>query len=367
MKNEDKENQIIKSDASKSSESNKKLSVTEYLGPDWKEYFKKPKVLMRIMKAVTWTRNFKNSHRFNARREAITKKMFKNKKTHDFVSVDAVTDLGTNRQRLIVILREIKTGLNEKWVLDITLTAPKAVDLLDALYCSEEDCEGIVILYCDDIPNIHEPEFNIEKEALSDLLSEMSHITNNIYSVLVDIDCECDEVNNMNLRFGLRSPQGLMSYKERRKINPRIELESSIWDNYYAAFMAETKIKCYESQLISDQYHGSIPLLAVPIWTEKGLFMRIEIMEVQIEEVTRLVIKHKEELVRGYSGYKMEVKWKSGIPYHIDIQLHNTPVADFVEGSTKAKINYASEIREQQLKLMHHIEEIFQDYTPESK
>jgi hypothetical protein len=53
--------------------------------------------------------------------------------------------------------------------------------------------------------------------------------------------------------------------------------------------------------------------------------------------------------------------------YCIDIQLHNAPVSDFAESPTRAKFNYASEIREQQLDLMRHIEEIFQDYALEAE
>ena len=50
---------------------------------------------------------------------------------------------------------------------------------------------------------------------------------------------------------------------------------------------------------------------------------------------TNWLIKFKmDELARCYKGCKMQVDIKPSTHYTILIQLHNTPVADFVESTT---------------------------------
>ena len=129
---------------------------------------------------------------------------------------------------------------------------------------------------------------------------------------------------------------------------------------YYDAFMTETVVKCPDSQFISDGYQT--PIRALPIWASDGLFLRIERMRGQ--EMEWLIKSIKKDLARFYTGCKMTVKPKMGLIY---IHLHETPVEDFIQSSTRSKFDYALAIREQHLELMRHVEEIFQDYIPEAE
>jgi hypothetical protein len=124
----------------------------------------------------------------------------------------------------------------------------------------------------------------------------------------------------------------------------------------------------YQSNLITDNYmpYAKIPFFVWPEWTEKGLLMKLNAYN-DCPETNWLIANKKDELARCYPGCKMKVNIKPSTHYCIDIQLHEAPVADFIESSTKAKFIYASEIHEQQLDLMRHVEKIFQDYAPESE
>ena len=148
-----------------------------------------------------------------------------------------------------------------------------------------------------------------------------------------------------------------------RKIPSRTEFERSIWNSYYSDFE-----KAYKSRLITNTSfpYAKIPFCVWPEWTEKGLFMRLY-AAYEHPEMKLLMRDKMKDLIRRYPGCEMKVTMESGLPYCIDIQLHEAPVTDFVESPARAKFNYASEIREQQLSLMHYVEEIFHEYVAESE
>jgi hypothetical protein len=78
------------------------------------------------------------------------------------------------------------------------------------------------------------------------------------------------------------------------------------------------------------------------------------------------VLNKKEELARRYPGCNLHVGLNPRRGGLIDIQLHDAPVEQFVEASANGKWDYAMEIHKHIMDLVHHVEEIFQDYTPES-
>ena len=349
MKTENKENQINESSADKTPESSNKLSVTEYLGPDWKEYFTKPETINRIVQLALSQRGFSNDER-----------------THDFVAVHSVTQLGVNRQRIIILVRKIKSVI-KKWSIDITSTALLWDQILDALYGSDDGCAEKILLFFEPLINSTVYELEIEVDYLTRfvILHKSLDFSKNISSIYVNIDAECAEQKDAALRF-VPMPPNIGSDK-RDKFPSRSAFESSIWDCYYDNFMRYIIGKVYESQWITDhlQKGSTIPFFVRPGWTEKGLFMRLFGVCDHPKNVW-LMIENQEELIRRYPGCKMKVNVEKGVPYRIDIKLHDAPVKDFVESSTGAKFNYAMEIRKQQLDLMHHVEEIFQGYTPKA-
>ncbi|MFH1515436.1 MAG: hypothetical protein ABIG42_08250 [bacterium] len=348
MNHKDKENQINENNANETPKSIHKPSVTEYLGPDWKEYFSKPETINRIVQLALSQRGFSEDER-----------------THDFVAVNSITQLGVNRQKMIILVRKIKSGLIEKWSIDITSTALLWDQILDALYGSDDGCAEKVILFFESLMKPNEPEIRVDYLSRFIVLHKSLDFSKTISSIYVNIDEECAEKTDAALRF-VPIPPNIGSHR-REKFPSRLAFESSIWGCYYNNFMRFVIGEVYESQWITDHYQkdSTIPFFVRPDWTEKGLFMRLCGVCDHPKNVW-LMIENREELVRHYPGCKMKVNVKSGVPYQIDIQIHDAPVSDFIKSSTMAKFNYAMEIRKQQMDLMHHVEEIFRDYTPES-
>ncbi len=349
MTHEDKENNAVDNSGDKIPKSIKKPSVLEYLGPDWKEYFLKPETINRIV------------------HEAIRRRLIhEDKRIFDFVDIESITQFGANRQRIIVMVRQIERGLIRKWSIDISSTTLLWDQILDALYGLDDVCSAKIVLFFEPLAWPSKLEIMVDCMARSTIMLRSTTFKNTISWIDVMIDEDCAKKNDDALWF-LSWPINIGVHIS-DKLPPRSECENGIWECYYDAFQHYTVEKACESPLITDQYEedSTIPFLAIPKWTEKGLFMRLYV-EYNCPEMNWLIKDKKEELARRYPGCKMKVNVKSRIPYCVGIQLHDAPVKDFIESSTMDKFSYASEIREQVMALIKHVEEIFQDYVPESE
>lgn len=349
MKHEDKENGTVETNTNKDPEASNKLSVTEFLGPDWKEYFCKPETIKMIVQVALSQRGISED-----------------KRTHDFISVDSVTQLGADRQRIIILVREIKRGKIEIWSIDITSTTLLWEQILDALYGSVEGCAEKIILFFEPLidSTVYEPEIEADYLTRFVMLHKSLDFSKNISSIRVKIAEECAEKKDAALCF-IPMPPNIGSHK-REKVPSLLAFESHIWNSYYGNFLRYIIGEVYKSQWITDRHPEdlTIPFFVMPTWTEKGLKMKL--FGIDHPKNVWLMIENQEELIRRYPGCKTKVNVERGIPFLIEIQLHDKPVKDFVESSTSAKFNYALEIRKQQMDLMHHVEEIFKTWTPES-
>lgn len=367
MEPNEKENNIDETHSSEDSESTNNPSVVEFLGSEWKEHFIKTETIEEILRQVVWQRDFRNfaKHRSSKKGRA---PVFNYDILYKYVSINSIAHLGENRQIVTALLQDIKSGGIEKWSLDITSTTPQLDQIFRALYCSDNDCAGEVIVYCRDLldSNESDPEINVEKDAVSNVLSDIFQFTDRIYSVHARID-SLPEEDNIGVVF--RSFPISLGSDRRRKIPSRSIFENSIWDSYYSRFRYASawKERC-KSKLITDSYfpYVKIPFLVEPKWSAKGLFMRLYAVH-DCPETEWLIKSKKDELARRYPGHEIKVGGETGMAYLIDIQLHDVAVKDFIESSARAKFNYALEVREQHLELMGHIEDIFRDYVPKSK
>jgi hypothetical protein len=339
-------------------------SVLEFLGPNWREYFLNPDTMKKIIQTVNDQNEFKPYYRKSQRRE---KSDFKNDKmAYNFVEVDSITHLGTDRERIIATMLDIESGLFEKWSIDISSKAPQLDQMFYALYNVDDGCAKKIILTFKDYKHSNEPdiEVNIENDVSDDILFDITSYADSIYAIRSTITNSDDDESGFQIFFlpGFGS-------RERGKIPSRAILENSIWNSYYGSFMSSSAIKeKHKSNLITDigAPYSKTPFFAWPEWTDKGLFMRLY-TDRDCPETNWLIKFKKDELARRYKGCEMQVDIKPSSHYSILIPLHQAPVADFVESQTLAKFNYALEIREQQSALIKHVEEIFQDFVPESK
>ncbi|MCK9390682.1 MAG: hypothetical protein M0Q01_03840 [Syntrophales bacterium] len=354
MNQEDKENNAVENNGDKIPKSIKKPSVLEYLGPDWKEYFLKPETIEKIFKTVV-----------KLRRMRTFDKMYSlGKINYEFAEMASITHLGTNRQRIIVLLRDTKSGLIDKWSIDISSTIPLWDQILHALYYAD-DCTGTLILYFEDLSTREGSKHAIavEKKAMSNAFEDVFSFTESIYAIQASI-VSCDRGNTIEVAF---DNYPCLGSRSRKSIPSRISFEGDIWDSYYRSFKNSVFKEDYDSRLVTDSNNHlrKRPFLVMPVWTEEGIFMRLYSVD-KFSEITCLNKDIKEELSKRYPECEMEEKKISGIAYCIDIQINNAPITDFIESPTRAKFNYASEIHQQQMALIKHVEEIFQDYVPKS-
>jgi len=341
-------------------------SVLECLGPNWMEYFLKPETIKKIIRSVSYQNDLQDCYRKSFRRGMAG--TVNDGMAYDFVEISSVNHLGADRQGIIASFRDIRSGLIEKWSLDITSTAPLLDQMLYALYNSNDDCAKKLIIYFEDFRFSNQPdiEVTIENDALKKVFSDISSFTDSVYPIRLETTDAYDEDSNVKIFFFCR--QGLISDWQ-RKIPARQILESKIWNSYYGSFMnsSATKEK-HQSNLVEDTSisYPKIPFLVWPEWTEKGLFMML-CADKDCPETNWLIKNKKDALARRYRGCEVKVDMRPGKHYCLLIHLHKAPVADFVESQTLAKFNYALEIREQQLAVIRNVEEIFRDYVPESK
>lgn len=337
-------------------------SVLEFLGPNWKEYFLKPETIKKIIGIVNHQNEIQACHRKCLRRET---GVTDDGMAYDFVEISSVTQLGDNRQRVIALFRDIRSGLIEKWSIDITSTAPLSDQFFYALYNSDDDCAIIIILYFErpEISNEPDPVIKVENKAVWRTFYNVCSFTDKIYPMQVVTEYSGIEDEEIKFKIDFFNYPISIDADKRKKIPSRTDFENNIWNSYYGNFK-----ETYKSDLITDTYspYEKIPFSVWPNWTEKGLFMEL-VAVYDCPETNWLLKDKKDELARRYPGCEVKVKMKPSIHYCIEIQLHNAPVSDFVESPTRAKFNYASEIREQVMALIRHIEEIFQDYATESE
>jgi len=331
-------------------------SVLEFLGPDWKEYFLKPEAIKKIIWSVSNKNEVEDCHKNRSMRKVA--EIIDDGMAYDFVEIISATQLGADRQRIISLFRDIRSGLVEKWSLDITSTAPLLDQLFYALYDSNDGCNRKIMLYFKDPIDSNEPdpEIKVEKDVIDDVFRDVFSFTDTIYPIQVITTYSYDVESNFEIFCFCGAYLGV---GRQGKIPSRSILESKIWDSYYSSFARSSALR--EKPL-----YLNISFHVTPKWTEKGLSMMIYARSA-CPETNWLITDKKDELARHYPGYEMKVVMEPGTHYCIDIKLHESPVHDFIESSTRTKYNYAMEIHRQGLDLIGHLKEIFQDYVPEAK
>ncbi len=339
-------------------------SVLEFLGPNWKEYFLNPETIKGIIKAVNDQNIFNAYYRKSQRRG--TSDFTNDEMVYDFLEVDSITQFGTDRERIIATMLDIESGLSEKWSIDISSTAPQLDQIFYALYNADDGCTKKIILYFKDYKNSNEPdiEVKVENEAIEEILYNISSYSDSMYIVWATVTESHDNKNE----FKILCITGLTSFKRERRPS-RPVLEGKILESYYYKFIIELKdSKTSLPKLVTDlDYpYSKIPFEAWPEWTEKGLFMRLYARH-DCPETNWLYKFKMNELAKRYQGCDIQIDIKPRTHYCILVQLHASPVTDFIESSTLAKFNYAQNIRRQQMDMIRHIEEIFRDYMPEAK
>ena len=229
---------------------------------------------------------------------------------YDFVEISSITHLSEDRQRIIASFRDIRSGLVEKWSLDITSTTPSLDQIFYALYNADEDCAKKLILYFEELYNLNEsdPEIEVEKGALESVLWHISSFTDSLYLVQVKTGYSYDEANNIDISY---FPFSIIGLGKQRKIPSRVILENRIWENYYSSFVNSSAMRG------SDRY-VNISFSVTPEWTEKGLSMRIYARN-DCPETNWLITDKKDELAKHYPGCEMKVVMEPGVHYCIDI------------------------------------------------
>ena len=338
-------------------------SVTESLGSNWKKYFLKRKTIKEIIRAVEGQDKLNSTHRKGQRNKASDKAI--DLIAYDFIEVNDVAQLGENWQRITATFMNIESGLFEKWSIDVS-PAPICDQALYALYDLENSCTKKIFLYFKDYKENNEtdPEIKIENESAENILfnaSSYADSINIIWATVTDSD-------GKKGKFEISIFMGLISDK-RGQIPSQSVFESEIWDSYFYKYIYHSTLKDSKEQhpiLVTgfDYPYSKIPFCVWPEWTDKGLFIRLYANHDCPE--TNWLLKFKmNELARRYNGNDLQRVMEPSIHYSIVIHLHESPVSDFIESSALAKFNYASDVRKQQLDMIRHIEEIFQDYVPE--
>ncbi|MEI7637911.1 MAG: hypothetical protein WCJ37_11440 [Syntrophus sp. (in: bacteria)] len=363
MKYDDKKTYTNNDNTDETPESSNTPSVLEVLGPDWKEYFHKPETINRIVQEALKEKYLRIPYRYaSSQRKKVGPLDYK--MTHDFVDISSVTQLGENRQRVIALFRDIRSGLIEKWSVDVTSTAILWEQIRDALYCPDEDCAGRVIMVFEDSSDLpdSDPVIEVENNALRYLRDDTIRIEDKIYYFHATIEKSGGEKSNIQFSCP-GSPQNLGA--NRRKKNPPLSVFKETTWKWYRAAIDSIVNTSYVSKLIANScfHDGNIPFIVSSRWTEKGLFMWLFNLYDR-PEVFWLIKDKKDEIARRYPGCKIKVKMKEGLTYYIEIQFNKESVVGFIELSATEKVIRALKICEQEFELIRHIEEIFKDYIP---
>jgi len=341
-------------------------TVQAFLGRNWKKYFQKSKIVKKIVEAVDRQDHLKAIYGRRQNNDIVP--INYDCPSYDFIKLNSVIQLGPERLRIIATFLEIESGLFEKWSMDISpsLTLDQ---ILYAMYDSEDGCTKKIILR---FKNFHEtddsdPEIRIEKRAAENVLCRVPEYSDYIYIINVTITDSSDEKSKLEISFFPNVSFG------REKVPARSAFESEFWDVYYHAYINEytSKIKeMHHTRLITDTGHGlpydKIPFFVWPEWTDKGLCLNLDANH-DCPETNWLLKCKMDDLAKRYDGFHFQRVIKPYTHYSVVIHLHDSPVSDFVESSALAKFNYASDIRKQQMDMIRHIEEIFQDYVSEEK
>jgi hypothetical protein len=338
-------------------------SIINLLGRNWKKYFLKPKTIRDIIKAVNLKDQLNSVSR--ERQKNRTPDKYDKFMNYNFIEKDYVIDVDENRERIIATVEDIESGLFEKWAIDVS-SSPKLDQVFYALDSSADDCIRKIILFFKDHQNANQPdpEVKVENEAIEEILYNISSYSDSMYIVWATVTESHDNKNEFEILY----MPGLTSFK-RERLPSRPVLEGKILESYYYKFIIELKdSKTSLPKLVTDlDYpYSKIPFEAWPEWTEKGLFMRLYASH-DCPETNWLYKFKMNELAKRYQGCDIQIDIKPSTHYCILVQLHASPVTDFIESSTLAKFNYAQNIRRQQMDMIRHIEEIFRDYMPEAK
>lgn len=322
------------------------FSMDDELGPDWPEYFTRPGTFQNIIENIGINDFIKSKSEGNP--EA----------TYEFISILSALRMNEVRFSVKVLFRSLKTGTEERWIIDIAKHAPSWEQILDILYGEGQDCVGRVLIFPDNLLSPRSPDAEIEYRALFWFI--MKVLSNKQHVYVMHLNSEDDE----NGEKGIGFIPFVMLLNRRRMIPPQMKLESLMWREYYESYMG--RFDHYKSLLVTDKYisYIRIPFLVTPEWTEKGTFMKIYGMY-DCPENTWFMQNCKEEIMKLYPGCKVKLHVKSKIPCIMDIRLDRIPVWDFVEASSDYKLKYAEDVRDRQMALIHQIEDIFRNYKPD--
>lgn len=327
-------------------EESKRISVLEYLGNNWKEYFYKPETMQKIVGNILQQMKCKSIVSDH------------DEVGYEFVEISSITDLGPERQRMIVLFKNLKNELIEKWSIDITTETPSWNQILYALY-DDNSCDKKIILYFKNLllaDNASMVTLMDERNMLIKI-SEIAQRTEKIFAINVDITDSFDENSKTSLEFAL-GPTVLFSDR-RKKIPSRSIWESSIWSYYYVFFETEPRMQDFIADLIRryEKMYFSIDTK----WTDKGFFMLVY-ADYELRRKNWLQEDKIKKLADYCPAYKIKAKNKLKKP-HIEVQISNKPVLDFIEASAHDKFNYAYDIRKQQMELLMFLCVIFEDFS----
>lgn len=332
------------------------FSIEEQLGPDWQEYFTTPECMQQILAAISYQKySIESSKRIRATKGRDSGPSLPTP-THEFVSIVSATKVNDERFSIITLFRSLETKTEARCIIDVAKEAPTWEQIFDIFYGEGRDCAIKVLIYTKDLYSDCDPEIHAENMALTSFVFYILLSFENFYHLLISRDP--DDVPEIMF------VPDYQYFTRRRKIPTRLEMEKLIWDCYFDSYLHT--FKYHESSIITDRAMKSlnVPLFMTPIWTEKGLIMRIQGKQGSPENAW-FMQNCKEEIMKLYPDCKIKIHVKSKIPCIMDIRLDRIPVWDFVEASSDYKLKYAEDVRNRQMVLIHQVEDIFRNYKPE--
>ena len=249
------------------------ISFAEYFHDDWREYFKKEEVVLKIIQAAGLT------------------------KTHDFVKVNTTYRVDNNRIALIILLRRKGTEILDKLIVDAVSGYPQFEQIMDVLYVIGSDADYHIILYD---KNTRHHTHSVDGTMLTSLMELMIGC---VFLTVMGIDLKIGDDNVIDFQCvdGIATMKG-----DNGKLPERGYLEKiEFWNSYFIPRRFQHGETDYSSSFPEDWEEDCDWAVSFAGWDTNGMTITYSIDE----EILRPLLTDKtEEIKRIFEGCTIELE-----------------------------------------------------------
>ena len=293
----------------------KKVTIREYLGPEWREYFRKEQTIKEILLA-----------------SEIDDQVF--------AEIEKIYAIDDDRLALIIKTRN-KDTLYSNWImLDVIMGKPTWDQMMDIAFGLGLECNPRIVVY----DSCGDPDFYIEYRVagftqicndcgLSTLLVAGHALPTGItYSLLTDYSLYGpSDLEKFPTREEFQKTEFMCNLHNVVGFDPSLEMEYFTWPCESIVWFIED----FDLELM------------YPVWNKNGVFMRLTATSERGRNQLKWLLENKQgELKKTLSDFSVEYEESSGLPQELSARIWDKPFSQYVFSKDMERYELAERVME---------------------